>query len=343
MKKIIFTCLVFFSSLFLSTAIVNASDDSEQVDYSIQPILPENQIDRGNSFYDLRVNPGDKQTIKLQINNFSEAEQSFTIHVNPAETNGNLMIDYSGSRKENLQEGKIKINEIVKAPESVTIPGGKTGIVSLELSLPKEEFAGVILGGIQVKKALPDKKEAGLSTDYDYILGMMLSESDEEIKPELKFVSVSPGVITNNAGLLVKMKNIHPMYSNKVHMVGNVYKTADKKQAVITREIKDGGIAPDSDFQINFFNGSVGATEPLDAGDYLLKLDFTDAAGNNWHFEKEFSITKKEAEAINTKVFTVKKDNSLLFVIIGVLTAILLILLVLIIVYLSRRKREESE
>lgn len=72
MKKIIYTWMIIVVGLFVSNGIVSASEASSEVDFNIQPILPTNQIDRGNSFFDLQVKAGDTQTIKVQINNFSK-------------------------------------------------------------------------------------------------------------------------------------------------------------------------------------------------------------------------------------------------------------------------------
>lgn len=335
--------MIIVVGLFVSNGIVSASEASSEVDFNIQPILPTNQIDRGNSFFDLQVKAGDTQTIKVQINNFSKEEQKFSIKINRAETNGNVIIDYSGTTTEKRLSDKENIEKWVKYPESVTIPGEKAGIVSIEVSVPKEKFDGIILGGIQISRDISKEKKSGLSTDYDYILGLMLTENDKKIEPDLKLLKVSPKVISNNAGLNVTMQNPQPINISKVQMVGHIYKEDDQEKPVITREIKEGGIAPSSTFDINFFNGAVGETKPLDPGDYLLKLDFKDESGKEWHFEKKFTISKKEAEVVNTQVFTVKKDNTLLYVIIGILTAVLLILIFFFIFFFLKRKKEKED
>ncbi len=301
------------------------------------------QLERGNTYFDLRVTPGQKQTIKVQINNYAKEEQKFFINVNPAKTNGNLIIDYS-QKAEKTDTASATIADYVTYPESVSIPAEKAGIVSLELAVPEEAFDGILLGGIQVKKDFGDKKaESGISTEYDYILGLMLSENDQPVTPDLKFVGITPESISNNAGLVVAMESTQPINISKVHMVGNIYKEADQNTAVITREITDGGIAPAGPFSINFFNGEAGSTKPLEAGDYLLKLEFTDENNHQWAFDQRFTISKKEAEQVNTQVFVVKKDNTLLYVIIGILLALLLIALWFIFFYLRRKKKEEED
>ena len=314
------------------------------MDYSIEPVLPDNQIDRGNSFYDMLVTPGSTQTIKVQINNFSEAEQTFAVSVNTAATNANLNLDYTGKVTEKSTTAPLSVAAIAKYPETVKIPAKKAGLVSIELAIPEKEFDGIALGGIHVKKvsAQAEKEAEGIKSEYDYVLGLMLSENDNVVAPDLQLIDVATEVISNNAGLTVELENPQPINLSGVKMTGNIYQKEDRSQAVITRTIYGGKIAPNSRFKINFYNGEAGATKPLEAGDYVLQLDFADADNKTWHFEKAFTISKKEAAVVNNKVFVVKKDNTLLYVIIGILLAILLVAIFFFIFYLRRKKKDEQ-
>lgn len=341
-KRTFYTCIVLIIGLFATTGVVYAEQEAELVNFSVEPIFSANQLERGNSFFDLSVKPEEKTTVKVKINNFSEQQQKFAIDVNRAETNGNLVIDYSGEINKSSPSNEMDIQKWVKYPKTVTIPGKKAGIVAFDISVPNQKFDGMILGGIQVKRESQQKKKAGLTTDYDYVLGLMLSQNETKVNPNLELISISPEVISKNAGITVKLKNTQPVNISKVHMIGKIYKEEDQKNPVISREIKDGGIAPSSSFTINFFNGTVGATKPLDAGKYLLKLDFTDVFNKQWHFEQKFDISKKEAQTVNTKVFTVKKDNTLLFIIIGILVALLVMIIIFLIIYFVKRKRREQ-
>lgn len=328
MRKIIIAVLTFLALPFgLVTANVVAADENSKVDYNIQPILPANQIDRGNTFYDLLVTPGSEQTIKVQINNFSEDEHTFNISVNTAETNGNLIIDYTGKTKMKVGDKPIDLAKIVSYPKSVQIPAKKAGVVSIDIKIPATAFDGIALGGIHIEKDTSKEKVKAntIASKYDYVLGLMLSENTNAVEPNLQLSNVETAAISNNAGITAELENPTPINISKVHMVGNIYTADNQTTPIITREIKDGGIAPNSIFKVNFFNGEVGTTKPLETGDYILKMNFKDVNNKEWTFEKPFSITKRQASAVNNKVFIVKKDNTLLYIIIGILLAILLV------------------
>lgn len=317
-----------------------AAADNDMVDYSVAPILPDSQRDRGNTYFDLLVKPDTTQTVKVQINNFAKKEQKFAINVNTAQTNGNLKIDYTQTKN---VAGTI--GDLADYPKMVTIPAEKAGIVSIKIKVPAEKFAGIMLGGIQVKKVNEKKASAEneIVSDYDYVIGLTLAEDEKEVEPDLQFVDVKTDVISNNAGLTVELKNPTPINISKVVMTGNVFKAGQENKPVISRTIKNGGIAPNSQFKLNFFNGESGATKPLEAGDYTLQLDFADEKGRTWKFNKEFTITKKDAAVVNNKVFVVKKDNTMLFIVIGILLAVIVVGLIWFIIVGRRKKKKEEE
>ncbi|BCA86251.1 cell surface protein [Enterococcus saigonensis] len=328
-KRRIFLCFIFFMIFFIP--VKGYAAQTSNVDYSVEPILPANQIKRGNTFFDLKVLPNQKQTLKIKINNFAKTQQTFHIRVNDAQTNSNLVIDYNNFETNGFIGAK-KISTMIEYPKTITIPAQKSGIVSLNLSVLNQSFDGILLGGIQVQKEKPKKKtnENTFTTEYDYIIGLMLSENEKKIVPELKFVSVKPSVIENNAGVEIQLQNVKPINIAAVTLNGYIYKDKSPKP-VISRIIKNGSIAPESSFKIAFFNGEMGKTKPLEPGNYLLKLTLEEKNGQRWDFEEEFEITKKQAQTVNNHVFVVKKDNTLLYGIMGVLLAILLLLLLLVV------------
>lgn len=304
-------------------------EDVKIADYSISPILPNNQIDRSKGFYDLRVSPGQEQDIQLQINNYSNKEQTYKITVNTAQTNGNVLIDYSNEKIPSNDVNKMPISTFFDYPKSVKVPSKKTRIVTFKMKIPNKKWNGILVGGIQIKKDFVEErkknsKKAFLS-EYAYVLGLELSQNDTEVNPDLKYVGVSPKSISNNAGVVTTLNNPTNMYIKGVQLTVQIFKENTAKP-VITREIKDGSIAPSSLVDLQIFNGSPGNTKPLEAGKYRIEINIKDQTEHQWNFSDKFEITKEEAKAINRKVFVLKEEhNTLLYIIITVLLFILLI------------------
>ena len=77
------------------------------------------------TYFDLRVKPGQQQTLKVVLTN--DTEQAVTIEpkVNVALTNVNGIADYSMEVKEHDKTLKLPITDVVKAPNEITVPAKK--------------------------------------------------------------------------------------------------------------------------------------------------------------------------------------------------------------------------
>lgn len=73
MKKYLTAFLMFIASIFLgfqiNSNVVDAATPKQNfVNYSVTPELTANQIQKNVGYYDLKVTPNQKQTIKFKIN-----------------------------------------------------------------------------------------------------------------------------------------------------------------------------------------------------------------------------------------------------------------------------------
>lgn len=307
--------------------IVVFADENHGADYSVHPILPDNQRE-GRSFFDLRVEPGTKQTLQIQINNFSDQEQTYFINVNTAQTNGNIVIDYGQNELPEESIVQQPICTLVDYPKEAVIPGNKAGVVTLEVQAPDTSFDGILLGGIQVKKDFSAEKEESnqpFFSEYAYVVGLMMSANDKEVVPDLKLNEVRSEVITNNAGVVAVLENPQPINIKGVTVEATVH-SKGQEEPIMTRKIENGGIAPESVFAMPIYHGEAGNTKPLESGDYQLLVEAQDETGQKWLLTKDFTITKEQANSVNHEVFTVENNtNSLLYIIIGALAAVPLV------------------
>lgn len=320
----------------LSATPATAADDG-QVGYNIQAVIPANQVDKGSSFFDLRMKPGQQQTIEVAVNNTSEEEASFDVNVNQAYTNAQGFIDYSDANVSPDKSLKYNIQDIASYDKEVTVAAQSSKLIAIDLQMPKDSFDGEILAGIQVaKQASPDESKGKITNTYGYILGLKLTETDAAVKRELKLLSVKPAASFGKTSIVAKLQNPtadafgHLKYAVKVTKKG----TDDVARDVTYDD--DMQMAPNStyDFAIDW------GGKALAAGDYTLKLTVSDAKSNVWRFNKDFTITRKAAKEVND--VTVNKVNqqklpTWALILLGVLTALLLLLLIL--VFLERNKR----
>lgn len=63
--------------------------------FAVTAVIPENQIDKSQTYFDLKMQPGQKQTIQVQMKNDTNKEVVVESFANTAITNSNGITDYS--------------------------------------------------------------------------------------------------------------------------------------------------------------------------------------------------------------------------------------------------------
>lgn len=329
----VFLCLLLS---FYTKAIRVEATDQTSVGFTIEAILPENQIDKNNSFFDLRMEPNKKQVIKVKIKNTTINSSSYTIRVNQAYTNNQGFIDYSNSEESKKNKLPYKIDDIIKYKKELTLDGNEQKEVSFEIDMPKEPFDGKILAGIQViKKNNKEKEQNQISNSVGYILGLQLTETDNKVQRKLDLLSVKPEAKFGHPTVVATIENPtmealgHLKYEAKI-VTKNGRKEIYKKTYDNNMEL-----APNSyyDFAIEFIN------QRITNGEYVLILNIKDAKKNSWDFEKEFTVTSKEAESINRVTIDANDTQTKIPYRVIIIGLTIMIIIVCLYVYLSKKEK----
>ena len=152
-KKFLIICIFICSTLFISTKV-----DAASMGYSVKANIPENQIDKDKSYFDLKMKPNEEQAITLTVSNSSEEKIELNIVPNNAKTNQNGVIDYS---EENLKKDNSQVyslTDIISGKQKIALNPGETKEVSFQLKMPSEEIDGIVLGGFYIYKEDTDSK-----------------------------------------------------------------------------------------------------------------------------------------------------------------------------------------
>lgn len=312
-----------------------ADEDNGEVGFSITPILPENQRDVKNNFFDLRMTPTQNQTIELAVNNTSESENKYDISVNQAYTNNQGFIDYVDNTVSLDSSLKYPIKDMISYEKEVTVPAGKSVKVPFEIQMPDEQFDGEILAAIQVTKQSDKKSNAAVSNEIGYILGLKLTETDNMIKREIQMEGVKAAATYGKTSIVAKLKN------PTMDAIGKLKYVVDIKNEKTGESVKkvtyDSGMemAPNStyDFAVDLDG------KRLVAGNYVMDLIITDAKDNKWEFNEKFKITAKEANDINKVTVDVGKQQTPTWIYIVVGVAVLIIIIVIICLVLMKKKK----
>ena len=340
-RKIVSSFLLLLSLLLTAPLPTFAQEDAGEVGYDIQAVIPENQIDKEKSFFDLRMEPAQEQTIHVKINNTSNAESTYKININQAYTNSQGFIDYNEKKESEKNDYPYAIDSIAKVADTVTVPKKSSKEVPITLTMPKDQFDGQILAAIQVVKET-EKKQKGIVNSYGYILGLKLTETDTEVPRKLTLKKVEPAISFGKTSVVAILDN------PTMDAYGHLKYEATVKNRKTNKEVRhvtydnDMQLAPNSTyrFAIDW------EKEPLTAGEYSLHLRVTDAKDNEWIFDENFTISAKQAKEINEATIDAGKKATIpmwIYLVFGILLGVILLGIFWIILLKRRKKEEESE
>ncbi|WP_413480102.1 DUF916 and DUF3324 domain-containing protein [Carnobacterium maltaromaticum] len=327
--------------LFLSLGTIIPQVNASQLKFSVEPVIPENQKNTSNSYFDLMMKPAEKQTLVVHMRNDTENEVTVLPTIHAATTNINGVVEYGESNTKLDKTSKYNIEEIVKPTvNEVKIPAKGATDLELTVDMPEEGFDGILTGGLTLKEKEEkeknnEKSQQGLAIEnkYAYVVAVVLQETDKKIDSELKLGTVEPSQVNARNVINAKIKNVKAKYVNQLSVDTEITKKGSH-EVLYTSKKEEMQMAPNTSFAYPIsLNG-----EELKAGDYSLKM-IAKSMGETWEFKKDFTIKSEIARALNDKDVTIKKDNTWLFVLI----AVLLVLFTFVVIFLILRKKKKEE
>ncbi len=295
-KKAVLFLMFAFSALGFQQLVF-----ADNNDFSVTPVLTENQNPEVPSYFDLTVTPNQKQTLKIKIKNNSNESVKYKLYVNTATTNQNGIIDYSIKNFEKDESLKLSLEDCLTLTEQhVDVPANSEKEVPLELSIPETPFDGIALGGITVEPTI-EKEANGVNNIFTRTLAIQLTETAKEISPKLEGggVKVSQENLRNNVKF--ELRNITPTIISKVRADIAITKKGSKNP--IIKKTKDQlSFAPNSKFNL-----MTEWDKQFNPGEYTYIINLTDEKGNRWTFAKKFEIKEEVAKKLNKTSINTKE------------------------------------
>ncbi|WP_251866343.1 DUF916 and DUF3324 domain-containing protein [Enterococcus malodoratus] len=341
MKRIVASLFVFiyFLCSFSPTAFADENEDKKNRDtmgFTVETVLPSNQVDPSRSFYFLKVNPGESQRIQLKITSTRKEARTVKVSLNDATTSSEATIDY-GVDKPDLDDSlKNPVTTMIKVPEEfkeVTVENYEEKTIELEITPPQEQFAGIKLGAIRLI-GVPSKsenKKTGLQVETGYTIGMVLTEDAAQYNSggELKFKNVDVLLSNGSKVVGVSLQNDQPKMIDQLKMTVKVRKNGSDK-VLYEKKGEDLSIAPNSNFTYHVPLG----LENVEAGKYSVEI-VAQNEEKTWKWTKEVSITNEAANKLNEE--TVDKVITPSWV--PIATIVLALALIILVVILINRSR----
>jgi len=357
-KKYLFLTSFIVASLFL---IFSVPAQASEFNFAVNPVIPENQLDKELTYFDLKMDKGAQQILNVQLRNDTDKDITVEASINSATTNLNGVVEYGSNKIKPDESLKYNLKDYAKIDSEITLAKHTEKEVPIVVDMPKESFDGVMAGGITFKEKTDSKdnsadKDKGLSikNEYSYVVALLLRQNTADVQPDLKLKTIEPDQVNARNVINIGLQNPKAAYLNQLNVDASIYKKGSNDTLYKSR--KDGmQMAPNSHFSYPVaLNG-----ERLQAGKYVMKMTaygVKDGKGsfkakesngeeNNyvyrWHFEKEFEIKSDVADKLNEKDVSIEKNNNWIYWLIGIL--ILLLLILLLWFYLRKKRKKDDE
>lgn len=244
--------------------------------------------------------------------------------ITPATTCRNGFISYTNVT--NYDESlKYPLSDILKLNQSeYTVPAGDSVTATAVLNMPKESYEGIILGGLVFTKAddSPEHSEENktstqIENEYQYVVGVMLSENDSKVKANMNLKYIEPTLANYHTNLAVNLQNDTSIIIPNLKISGTVYKKGSSEVYKFT-EKENIKIAPNSnfDFMIDWNN------HKFEAGEYRIHV----VAQNEeyfWEWDENFKISSQEANDANKDaVDLISSTQNWIYIVLAVLILI---------------------
>lgn len=118
--------IVLVLGLWVTMLPMSVYADSNESAYSVSADIPDFQVDKNLSYFDLHLQPNQQKTIKIHLANTGKEKAAFLVNVNNAATNSNGVIDYGKNEFKKDPSAKYELNQLVKPKtQEVELPAGK--------------------------------------------------------------------------------------------------------------------------------------------------------------------------------------------------------------------------
>ncbi|WP_166082640.1 DUF916 and DUF3324 domain-containing protein [Erysipelothrix anatis] len=299
--------------------------------FSINPIIPENQINQNVGYFDLDLKPNTKQTLTIEIINQGDEPMNATVSLVDATTNNNAMKQFSTVKAPDASLSTPLTSFATLREEQIEVAPHATENIYIDIDTTDVDFEGIRLGGITVIADTLNNKDTSnasgvtLNNRVAYTLGLQTRMHDTPIKSNLNYVKTDIDVIDLDAHFVSVIQNDQPVLMNGVSLHGSISDTKTGKVVGMVDK-KNGSIAPNTNFNVVY----TGDRQTIDAGTYAIDLEIKHES-DVWHFKDTFTVSEDASASINDDVVSFEQNaNILTWILLGIMAVMLMIIFFLL-------------
>lgn len=306
MTKILLLVMTLFLGIQFAPQNVQAEGG---IAYSVKATIPENQINKTLTYFDLKMEPNQKQELILTVTNSSNEEVTVLISPNVAITNQNGVIDYSQKTAKRDSSLKISLEDVISKEQEVVLLPNEIKDVIFTLQMPGNSFEGMILGGFYISQKEEGNEEKNtdknvqIKNNFSYVIGIKLRQNLDDVNPDLKLNQIKPDLVNYRTVVTANLQNTEATIIRELDVEAKVTKKGDSS---FLRETNKSNLsmAPNSNFNfpISWDN------QPLDQGEYTLQL-VAKSGENEWKFSQDFVIDSNDSNSLNKEAVDLEKKE----------------------------------
>lgn len=319
-----------------------AAQTPSEANFATTPLLPKNQLSTKVNYFDLKVQPGSNQALRIAVTNPTNSAITLKIMPVNATTSDAGSAVYVPSNRAADSSAQATFTKMTSGPVTLRLAAHQGKTVTFTTRIPSGGFTGEVLGGLFVTNpkasSTPSTSHFRFQNRYAEATAVALwCQPNPNLPINLKLANVAVKQQNGQPKVLAKLRNVTPLLFGNLKIQARVIRTRTGKQ-VLTQSLKNGSMAPNS-----WFNFGVGlGKRPLAAGKYTLKLHLT-SGKRVWNFSQPFTLSAKAARTHNAIIHSDKTPNN--WWIWWLVLAVILVLLLLGLAYWlgKRRSREDDE
>ncbi|MBV6372589.1 hypothetical protein IGJ74_000822 [Enterococcus sp. AZ009] len=282
------------------------ADTESELNFFVTPILPESQLEGGASgYFDLNLGAGQVDSLGLNLQNSSDQDIVIEITAHTASTNVNGVVEYGKDAPDPDPTLPASLDELIETPNEITLSGNERRTIELPLTMPEEEFNGVLAGGIRVREVKADEEQTeegegvAITNAFSYVIGVVVSNSRSVTEPDLELLDVFADQLNYRNVFSAQIQNFTPTFVNKMEVEATVRAEGESD---ILYEAKQTGMqmAPNSHF--NFPVSLEG--DRFRSGTYVMDITAR-SEGQEWTWGKVFTVEADDARRLNREDVTI--------------------------------------
>ncbi|OJG74725.1 hypothetical protein RV12_GL002142 [Enterococcus quebecensis] len=288
--------------------------------YYVKAVIPENQLDNTEDYFNIGTTATINQTIELLITNESDENKTMELALLDGMTTKDGAISYDIDHKYDKSQ-RYKFSQVASVEQKeITVNANSTQQVKVLLKSQTDNFDGTILGAVNIhEKEDEEQPAAGLNNVFAYNIPVKIRVNKENKNIQLNYKGMV--LAKNPLGKAIDMSFENPMPNiiRDLNLSFEIYKQG-KPSDILYKDHKSGvEIAPNSLFSPELSL----ASSKLKAGDYVLKI-VGKSKDIDAVWESDFSISRSDSGYLNEGL-EVLSNNNRIWVILAVVITLMVV------------------